>query len=88
MIAQAVVASEGTDMTLLFTYNAWKNQGQKDLVHQLADLKQPLIVIALRDPQDCKELTLADVLISTCSPAASSIQEAIKLIKNGSIAQK
>lgn len=76
-IQEAVAAAKRSDVVVMFSYNAWKNPGQQSLAAALSQVNLPLAVIALRDPQDAASIPQGDVIITTFSPATSSIQAAI-----------
>lgn len=68
--------TENTDITIFFTYNAWKNERQSDLVNALLNTNKPLIIIALKDPTDASLFPKASLVITTFSPTVPSIQAA------------
>ena len=80
-IAQAQQLAVNSEILVFFTYNAWKNEGQLRLIETLSQTTKPLIIIAVRDPQDADKVKNAGTIITTYSPAPCSIEAALKLIK-------
>lgn len=64
------------DVLVFCSYNAWKNKGQAALITSLLNLDKPVIIIALRDPLDATLFPEANLILTTFSPTASSIQAA------------
>ena len=64
------------EVIIFCSYNSWKNQGQAQLIGSLLLLNKPVILLVVRDPWDGDLYPTADVLISTLSPTAPSIQAA------------
>lgn len=62
------------DISLVFSYNAWKNPSQVMLIQSLLDLKKEVIIIVVRDPQDSELFPEADLVFHTYSPTTPSIQ--------------
>lgn len=79
--AEAHQLAANTDMLVFFTYNAWRNEGQLRLVEALSQSTKPLIVIAVRDPQDAAKAKNASTVITTFGPAPCSLEAALKLLK-------
>jgi beta-N-acetylhexosaminidase len=62
------------EVLLFCSYNAWKNPKQIALIQKLLETGKPLILLALRDPLDAALFPKADIIITTFSPTAPSIQ--------------
>lgn len=64
------------DITVFLSYNAWKIPGQKDSLEQLLLKKAPLVLVALRDPEDAALAKGALCALATYSPTSGSIEAA------------
>lgn len=73
---EILTITKKTDAIFFFTYNAWKNQAQQDLVNAIIALGKHVVVIATRDPLDETLFPQADCVITTYSPTAPSLDAA------------
>ena len=62
------------DIILVFSYNAWKNPSQVELIRSLYSLKKKVILVVARDPQDLDLFPETDLVFQTFSPTTPSIQ--------------
>jgi hypothetical protein len=56
------------------SYNSWKNAAQASVINALLEMGKPVILFAVRDPQDATFYPKASVILTTFSPTAPSIQ--------------
>jgi beta-N-acetylhexosaminidase len=70
---------EIADVSVIFTYNAWKSPVQTAFINSL---KRPYIIVALRDPLDAQYFPGASRVIMTYSPSEPSIKAALKLLND------
>lgn len=75
-ILEAKDLAKKVDMIVFCSYNAWKNGSQASLIQSLLDTDKPVILISLRDPLDSALFSKANLILSTFSPTAPSIQAA------------
>lgn len=75
-IKAAAELAKKADLILFCSYNAWKNSAQAALIDILLNSDKPMALIALRDPLDAYLFPKADIVISTFSPTAPSIEAA------------
>lgn len=68
------------DLLIICTYNAWKNEKQRLLIEGIYSSGKPVVVIALRDPQDAEAVPQGCFVIGTFSPTINSIQAAVDLL--------
>lgn len=68
--------TESADLTIFFTYNAYKNARQIALIKRLLKSHQPFILIVLCNPLDADLFSFVPLIITTFSPTAPSIQAA------------
>ncbi len=73
--------AKSSDAVIFCSYNAWKNGSQALAIQSLLDLGKPMILIVVRDPLDASLYPKADVVITTFSPTAPSIQAACDLLR-------
>lgn len=73
-IARAKQNLEEADVLLICSYNAWKNPSQITLIQTLIDTGKPVILISTRDPLDATLFPDADLVFTSFSPTAPSIQ--------------
>ena len=62
------------------SYNAWNYAQQQDFIELLLNSNKPVAILILCDPLDSDLIPSADIVISTLSPDAFSIQSAIDLL--------
>ena len=75
---QAMQEKASSADTILFcSYNSWKNPSQAKFIHSLVELKKAVILFVVRDPLDADLYPATNVIISTVSPTAPSIQAAV-----------
>lgn len=73
-IEKAIIAAESSEVLVVCSYNAWKNESQIALIQSLLKTKKPLVLIVLRDPLDASLFPDAEFIFNTFSPSALSIQ--------------
>lgn len=67
-------SAQSADVLVVCSYNAWKNPMQQALIEALTALDKPLILVATRDPQDVELFPKANLIFTTFSPTAPSMQ--------------
>jgi beta-N-acetylhexosaminidase len=72
--AAVIESAKAADVIVFCSYNSWKNQAQQRLIQTFLESGRPVIIIAVRDPQDAALYSKAAVLVTTFSPTAPSIQ--------------
>lgn len=73
-IEQIAKQAEIADTVLLFSYNAWKNPSQMQLIQTLFDRNNQLILCVMRDPLDGDLFPDIPLVIKAFNPTAVSIQ--------------
>jgi beta-N-acetylhexosaminidase len=68
--------AKSADVIVFCSYNSWKNAAQASVINSLLDLDKPVILFAVRDPQDAILYPKASVILTTFSPTAPAIQAA------------
>ena len=66
--------AKAADVIVFCSYNSWKNAAQAALIHALSELGKPMILFVVRDPLDATLYPKTNVIITTYSPTAPSIQ--------------
>lgn len=79
-ISKAKQLAGSSDTAIIFTYNAWLNSEQIKLVRELKSKANVVAVIALRDARDAELLKDMDIVMTTFSPSAPSIERAYELL--------
>jgi beta-N-acetylhexosaminidase len=69
------------DVVIFCSYNSWRNAAQAMLIRSLLELGKPMILFVVRDPQDATLYPKANVIITTFSPTAPSIQAGCDQLK-------
>lgn len=69
------------DVVVFCSYNSWKNAAQAAVINSLLEIGKPVIILAVRDPQDATLYPKASVIITTFSPTAPSIQAGCDYLK-------
>jgi beta-N-acetylhexosaminidase len=72
---------KSSDVVIFCSYNAWKNGSQALAIDSLLEQGKPVILMVVRDPLDGTLFQKADVVITTFSPTAPSIQAACDQLK-------
>jgi len=70
------------DVTIICTYNAWKNPAQTSLIQKLLESKKPVILLITRDSVDSTLFPKATLMIHTSNPTAISLQAVADFLKN------
>ncbi len=68
-----VSAQEG-EILIAFSYQAWSNPSQQELIQSLLELGKPFVLVTLRDPLDATPFPEASLTFNTFSPTSPSIQ--------------
>ncbi len=68
------------EAVVFLSYNAWKNPGQQALIREIADLKKPCAVIALRDPYDVSVVPHSMSVLATYSVIPASVEAAMDVL--------
>jgi beta-N-acetylhexosaminidase len=66
--------AKSADVIVFCSYNSWKNAAQASVINSLLEMGKPVILFAVRDPQDATLYPKASVTMTTFSPTAPSIQ--------------
>lgn len=66
--------AEAADVIVVCSYNAWKNSSAAALTQSLLNTTKPTIILSVRDPLDASFFPGADLLFTTFSPTAPSLQ--------------
>lgn len=72
--------AKAADVIVFCSYNSWKNAAQASVINALLEIK-PVILFAVRDPQDATLYPKASMIITTFSPTAPSIQAGCDYLK-------
>ena len=70
----AEMLAKEADLLLFFSYDAWRNRAQTDLIQALLKANPPLVLIALGGPQDADLFPEADLSLTTFSPTYPALQ--------------
>lgn len=82
-IEKSKALAEEADVVIFCSYNAWKNDAQIFLVQYFLNARKPVILLILRDPLDQMLFAKANLIFTTFSPTAPSIQAVCdQLIQN------
>jgi beta-N-acetylhexosaminidase len=73
--------AKAADVIVFCSYNSWKNAAQASVIHSLLEMGKPVILFAVRDPQDAMLYPKASVVMTTFSPTAPSIQAGCDQLK-------
>lgn len=73
--------TQGSDLIVFCSYNAWENPAQQILIHSLLNAGKPLILVVSRDPLDADLFPNANLIFITFSPSIPSIQAVCDSIK-------
>jgi beta-N-acetylhexosaminidase len=73
-VAAIEESAKTADIVIFCSYNAWKNESQKELIKALVAMGKPVILLVLRDPLDAELFPKANLIFTTFSPTAPSIQ--------------
>jgi beta-N-acetylhexosaminidase len=73
--------AKAADVIVFCSYNSWKNPAQASLINTLLEMRKPVVLFAVRDPQDAKLYPKASVIMTTFSPTAPAIQAACDQLK-------
>jgi beta-N-acetylhexosaminidase len=65
---------KAADVIVFCSYNSWKHAAQASVINVLLEMGKPVILFAVRDPQDAALYPKASVVMTTFSPTAPSIQ--------------
>ncbi|MBA3720890.1 MAG: glycoside hydrolase family 3 protein [Parachlamydiaceae bacterium] len=68
------------DTLIVCSYNAWKNEEQKEMIFNMQNSKKPLFIFVLNNPQDSTLFSRATVILNTFSPDRNSIQAGINMM--------
>lgn len=79
-IETAKLRAKDAELLIVFSYNAWKNPAQEQMIRALLATEKPLILVATRDPLDGELFPQAACVVNTFSPVEVSIQAAIDLL--------
>ncbi len=69
------------DIVLIFSYSAWKNPSQIELINCLVDIGKPVILVVTRDPLDVTLFSKPQLIVTTFSPTSISLQAALNHLK-------
>ena len=78
--AELLEKAQAKDAVVVLTYNAWKNPGQQELLREIAALKKPCAVIALRDPYDVNVVPEPIPVLATYSTIPVSLEAALEVL--------
>jgi beta-N-acetylhexosaminidase len=79
---KACGAAGEADVVFFFSYNAWKNQQQAELIEVLSALNKPTTLIVLRDSLDETLYPNANTVLKTFGPTAPSLEAVSQFIKD------
>lgn len=69
-----------SESIVFFSYNAWKNPGQLELIRSLIDTQLPFVLIVTRDAKDAEHFQDHANIILTYSPTFASLKAAMDVI--------
>ena len=76
-IKEALLLTQDADLVVVFSYNAWKNPSQQELI---LSIKKPFIVVVARDGLDHSLFANASTIFNTFSPSTPSLEAACDYI--------
>jgi len=83
---KAYEIAKSVDQILFFSYNAWKNKSQEELLRSIASFSKPITHVILRDSLDETLLDSSSSVIKTFGPTRPSLEAVcdriIELAKN------
>lgn len=62
------------DVVIVCSYNAWRNPAAVELTQAILATEKPVILLCLRDPLDAALFSDADLVVTSFSPSAQSLQ--------------
>lgn len=71
---KAYEITKGADHILFFSYNAWKNKSQEELLRVIASLGKPMTQVILRDSLDESLIGSYSTVIKTFGPTKPSLE--------------
>lgn len=78
--AEVLEKAQAKDAVIVLTYNAWKNSEEQALLREIAALKKPYAVIALRDPYDVNVVPEPVPVLATYSTLPASLEAALEVL--------
>lgn len=73
--------AKSADVIVFCSYNSWKNAAQASVINSLLEMDKPVVLFAVRDPQDANLYPKASVILTTFSPTAPAIQAGCDQLK-------
>jgi beta-N-acetylhexosaminidase len=73
--------AKAADVIVFCSYNSWKNAAQASVINSLLEMGKPVILFAVRDPQDATLYPKASMILTTFSPTAPAIQAGCDQLK-------
>lgn len=80
-IEDAKQNAKTADILFICSYNAWKSPSQITLIQSLLNTKKPVILLVTRDSLDASLFAKANLIFTTFSPTAPSIQAVCNQLK-------
>jgi len=75
-VAAVIESANTADVIVFCSYNSWKNEAQAKLIQIFLESGKPVVLFAVRDPQDAALFPKAAAILTTFSPTVPSIQAA------------